>query len=340
MKTLFLAASLVLASAAIADDQLQRQLEEDNLWGRLEKSVVVLQPSRQGGAAGVGVLVDSRGWFIAHSSATMGAIIFPGSVAGTPYSFTQLAKDEETQLVLLQASGWRNNAGSPVRVSAAASQSGERVLAVTTDGPLWGELGERDRVGNLQPSKRYAPLNEIRLEKGRAKVDGALAFNEKGELVGILGAMVAESETAEKTISENGRTNAQRGGPGGGAASQFGPGELTIGYAYGPKLLDRVVQGFLSPGHKVQHPSIGVYFKKAPQTGALIESVVDRGPAAKGGLEPGDLVIEANGQTIRNEVQFATVLFNLNIGDELNLKVRRASETLMLKIKVGVQASK
>ncbi len=340
MKTLFLVASLAAAVMASADDLLQRQLEEENLWRRLDKSVAALNTHANGSNSGVGALIDARGWFIAHSSATMGAVVFPGTVAGAPYQFTQLAKDEETQLVLLQANGWQKDSGAPIRVSAAASQSGERILAVTTGGPVWGELGERDRVGNLEPSKRYAPLNEIRLEKSKAKVDGALAFNERGELLGILGAMISEAETEEKTISQNGLGNAQRGGSGGGAASQFGPGELTIGYAYGPKLLDRVVQGFLTPGHNVQHPSIGVYFKKAPQMGALIESVVDKGPAAKGGMEPGDLVIEANGQKVRNEVQFATILFNLAIGDELDLKVRRQSETLLLKIKVGAQMPK
>jgi serine protease Do len=338
MKTLCLAASLatsLLGSQQVIPNNGQQGLTEDVLWNRVKSSVALIKSNAA--PSGVGVLVDSRGWFLAHGAAMGGAIIAPGTVGSSVYSFQIIASDKETNLVLLQASGWQATTATPIQVSPAASQKGERILAVTLDGPVWAELGEKDRVGNMRPSQRYAPLNELRLESGKARAQGALAFNEKAELVGVLGAALAES-LEQKTRGSGGGG----GGVGGGATGNseaFGPGELTVAYAFGPKLLDRVVKGFRSADHIVRHPSIGVFFKKSPDGGALIESVIPGGEAEKSGLMPGDVVIEADGTRINEAVGFATVLFNQSIGDKLKLRVRRNQEVLDFVVNVGTQPS-
>ena len=117
----------------------------------------------------------------------------------------------------------------------------------------------------------------------------------------------------------------------------FGPQGLTVGYALGPNLISRVVAGFRSENHRVDHPSIGVFFRASARQGALIELVKDGSPAAKAGVLAGDLVTEANGKAIRSPIEFATFLFNQNVGDQLTLKLVRADKELSVTMSVGAQ---
>lgn len=325
MKTLCLAASLVSTLWGAQTAPPKQELNEDVLWGRLQKSVAILNSQSQ---TGVAVLVDQRGWFMAHGGIfPEGLVQTPGSVDGRVYTFQQLASDKETNLVLFQANNWKPGDGNPVVVSRAASQSGDRLLAVTIDGPVWAELGRKDRIGNMKPSQRYAPLNELRLESGKVRATGALAFNEKGQLVGVLGATLAPSPEAAQGAGGTSNTSIF-------STQNFGPSDPTVAYAYGPKLLARVVEGFLSPDHVVKHPSIGIFFKKSPKGGALIDSVVRGGEAEKAGLQAGDVVFEADGQPVHEAVGFATILFNQSIGDDLMIKAYRGSKAMEFKVAV------
>lgn len=65
---------------------------------------------------------------------------------------------------------------------------------------------------------------------------------------------------------------------------------------------------------------------------ALVMSVVDDGPAAGAGLQAGDAIVEANGQTIENNQQLIDFISELAPGDELALQVQRGSETISIDV--------
>ena len=341
----FLAASTILISSAFE----QKTAAEEPLWNRISRSVVSLQgPTSQ---TGVGALIDTRGWFVAYSGAVAGPSV-TGVYLNRIITLKQIAVDKETQLVLLAATNWPKDSGSPIRVAPQSVKAGEKLLAVTTKWPIRAELTSDQRVAQLRPSMRYAPISEIHLEDTDAKAMGALAFNAKGELVGILGVTLGGEKDSAGAPGAANRGGSGFGGGGAGNAGNtaydkknapeklqntFGPGALTVGYALGPSLLDRVINGFRTPDHTVHHPSIGVFFKRSDQVGASIEAVMPGSPAEQAGMRMGDLVVEAGGRRITDSVAFAVFLFDQKVGDTVELKIRRGDQDLTVKVKVGVQ---
>lgn len=340
----------------------QKTAAEEPLWNRISRSVVSLQgPTSQ---TGVGALIDTRGWFVAYAGAVAGQSI-TGVYMNRIVTLKQIAIDKETQLVLLAATNWPQDSGTPIRVAPQTVKAGEKLLAVTTKGPIRAELTSDQRVAQLRPSLRYAPISEIHLEDSEAKAMGALAFNGKGELVGILGVTLGADNAKAVSANAPGRGGAGFGGGGGasntagnttgntGSAAGFdkkntaealklqntyGPGGLTVGYALGPSLLDRVINGFRSPDHAVHHPSIGVFFKRSDFVGASIEAVMPGSPAEQAGIRMGDLVVEAGGKRIVDSVAFAVFLFDQKVGDTIELKIKRGDQDLTVKVKVGIQS--
>jgi serine protease Do len=68
--------------------------------------------------------------------------------------------------------------------------------------------------------------------------------------------------------------------------------------------------------------------------GALITSVNSSGPAARGGLQPGDVVIEYNGKPIRRRDELVTMVVSTKPGTSVPVKVLRDKQERSLTITV------
>lgn len=275
---------------------------------------------------GVAVLIDSKGLFLAHASALpRGAIT--GVVGGREVKMEVIADDRETGLVLLSAALAATGAEFPVRIATSPLAKGERLVVATTEGLKRSVVSDDLRAGQVRPSLRYVPLSEVKMEEGRVNLTGAVAFNLRGELVGVLSGVSQVPQFVAGQKLGFGKESDIR--------PDYGPGGLAVGYCYGPVLIDRVVQGFLSPDRKVRHPSIGVFFRSGTPAGALLETVMPDSPAAKAGLREGDLVVEADGLKVDGPVTLAVILFNQKVGETLALKVRRGIQETTLRVVVG-----
>jgi putative serine protease PepD len=321
--------------------------QQEALWNRVQRSVAV---ASQGGlATGVGVLLDPAGTFLFQRSGLSGSQPWNVTIAGKSIQVTLVAEDEETGLALVRSPQWNSAYGSPIRMAADGPIKGDRILAVTPRGPRTAQVSEGLIVGQLKPSLRYVPLSEIKLEDMSGQIAGSAAFNGRGELVGMISALQAE---APSSSGRGGRSGSGFAAPGAlksaddslkilmmENSSKFGPGVLTVGYAYGPDLLDRVFSGLSSPSGRVQHPSIGIFFKKAAEGGAALEAVMPGSPAADAGLKVGDVILSAAGSKVAGPVELAVILFNQKVGGTITLKVRRGQSVSDVNVVVGVQAS-
>lgn len=330
---LYLVASLYAVLGPLAQQQAGL---EDPVWSKVKQNVLTIESSGQ--PFGLAVLLDNKGHFLAHKTAIAGSPV-TGKLNGVEtVILTLVTVDEQTQLALLQAENWIAGSHAGVRV-ATSTQSGSPLVAATLNGPVKGEFVRDSMVGQMRPSLRYTPLSEIRIESNMGKVGGALVFDQSGSLVGLLGAtLVAEqkqkdslgfklesqSEFAPKVVSKQ---------------SQFGPQGMTVAYSLGSSVLRRVVDGFLSTGHKVEHPSVGLFFKDSKEPGVLVELVKEGSPAALAGIRAGDLVTEVNGSPVRSPVDLAVMLFERKIGEELTVTYRRDGESKTVKMKVTGQSS-
>ncbi|HXH60260.1 MAG TPA: PDZ domain-containing protein [Fimbriimonadaceae bacterium] len=321
----FSVVSLVLALA----QQQAVPVQDSAVWKTVRTSVVTIQNG------GVAALIDDSGLFLAHASSVPGNQVKAKFFDGTQVTLIDVATDEQTQLTLLKATVWRQGTHNVVQVASTPATAKLELLAVTTDGPKSGEFVTDGLTGVMRPSLRYVPLSEIRLASSDDQLGGAMVFNASGELMGVLGATL--STDSDKKGS---RSNALSGG--GSAAEalkfgldKFGPQGLTVAYALGREVLERVVDGFKSPTHKVDHPTIGIFFKATVDgKGVYIDTVMGGSPAANAGLEPGDVILEVDGEPVNNPVDLAVLLFRHNVGDVLSIKYMRGILKATTQVKV------
>ncbi|MCX2523640.1 DegQ family serine endoprotease [Larsenimonas rhizosphaerae] len=71
------------------------------------------------------------------------------------------------------------------------------------------------------------------------------------------------------------------------------------------------------------------------ETGALVADVAPTGPARKAGLKAGDIILEANGETVDSSDELPRIVGHLTPGDTLSMKVLRNGHHTTLKATVA-----
>jgi serine protease Do len=74
--------------------------------------------------------------------------------------------------------------------------------------------------------------------------------------------------------------------------------------------------------------------------GALVSSVEKGGPAAQAGIEPGDVILKLNGQSVGRSTELPVEIAELNPGSTANLEVWRNHATRSVSVKLGAMEDK
>ena len=126
-------------------------------------------------------------------------------------------------------------------------------------------------------------------------------------------------------------------------------GSLGIGFAVPADTARQVMEQLLRDG-KVRRGWIGVEPRElsaelaeslnlSVRQGVLITGVLQNGPAAQGGLRPGDVVVQVGDKPVRNVSELFGAVAALAPEQEALLVAQRGDEKLRLKIKVGERRS-
>jgi serine protease Do len=89
----------------------------------------------------------------------------------------------------------------------------------------------------------------------------------------------------------------------------------------------KVVRGYLGVSVQDITPQLSQAMKIGQTRGALIGEVDPRGPAARSGLQQGDVIVEANGKPIENSRALRLMVSSMAPGSQINLRVLRSGQT-------------
>lgn len=96
-----------------------------------------------------------------------------------------------------------------------------------------------------------------------------------------------------------------------------------------------VSRGWLGVGMADVTPAISQELSLPNTSGALVTAVQPRTPAARGGVQRGDVIIEWNGEAVSNSTDLAFHIARTEIGSQANVAVLRSGQRQTLTITVG-----
>ncbi len=169
--------------------------------------------------------------------------------------------------------------------------------------------------GRSLPSENYVPYiqTDVAINPGNS---GGPLFNLQGEVVGI----------NSQIFSRSG-------------------GFMGLSFAVPIELAMNVVQQLREDGH-VTRGYLGVLIQDIDRNlaesfgmsyprGALVAKVIDDSPAARGGLQAGDVILEFNGQPLRDSSQLPPMVGAAPVGSKVKLKVLRQGKEIPLSVRLA-----
>jgi len=122
-----------------------------------------------------------------------------------------------------------------------------------------------------------------------------------------------------------------------------------IGFAMPSNTLINVYNMLISPEHKVTRGSIGIQFQGAESSavsrmygfsngGVLISVVTPNGPAAKAGLQSGDVIVTVDGTPVKDGDQLVAIISAKRPGSTVKLGYRRGSKQLTADVGIADRA--
>lgn len=263
---------------------------------------------------GSGVVIDSSGLILTNNHVVEKATEIKIKLQnGKEYAAKVVGRDPKTDLALIQTDPDKNFPKPAVLGDSSALRVGDWVMAV---GNPFG-LGHTVTVGIISAKGRIigaGPYDDFiqtdaAINPGNS---GGPLFNMNGEVVGINTAIVARGQGIGFAIPIN-------------LAKDLLP-QLRTG---------KVIRGWLGVMIQDVTPEIAESFGLKEPKGVLVSDVLKDGPAEKGGIESGDIIIEFNGEEVRDAHELSRRVAAAQPNSEVKLGLLRDGSKKVLTVKLG-----
>jgi putative serine protease PepD len=272
---------------------------------------------QSGTATGSGFVIDSKGLIVTNAHVVDGATSITVKVGDGPtQKATLVGKDESTDLALLKI----NPSGRTLKPLTLADSStvhvGDPTYAI-------GNPFGLDRT--LTTGVVSALQRQIQAPNGFSidnviQTDAALnPGNSGGPLLDARGQVIGVNSQIESNSSDTS----------GGEAGNVG-----IGFAVPSNTVRNVVSQIEKSGH-VSHAWLGVATTDASGGGARVGSIVSGSPAAKAGVQQGDVITAVDDSKVDDSASLGDIVDGHAVGDTVKLTVRRGGSLKTLTVKLG-----
>lgn len=277
--------------------------------------------------SGTGFVVSSKGYILTNAHVVEGAHKVTVKVFGEDIerAVTIIGSDTETDIAVLKVEGLQLQ---PLKLGDSDQvRVGEYVLAIGN--PLsTDELANTITFGIISATKREVTIDNY--TNSYLQTDAAINFgNSGGPLINLNGEVIGINSAKTITAGYDELGN---------AVSAEG-----IGFALPINQVKNIMEILITKGF-VERPGIGVTVSTVDATtaeangvpqGALVESVVKGKPADLAGVLAGDIITQADGETILTHQQLVNIVLSKMIGDELKITVYRNGQYLDITIAIG-----
>ena len=283
--------------------------------------------SQQTQGEGAGVVFDKKGDILTDEHVVSGAskitVTFPNQVKA---SATVVGSDTGADLAVIRVQGVPTSQLHPVTMGDSnAVQVGDSVVAIGSPFGLPNTVtaGIVSAVGRtINAPNQFTIPNAIQTD---APINPG---NSGGPLLNAAGQVIGLNDQIETS-----NTNGQ------GEGSSSG-----VGFATPSNSDARIAREIIATG-QAHNAYVGVSLDQTVSGGAAIAKnstsgsapIVAGGPAAKAGLQAGDVITAVNGTAVASVNQFVATIANYAPGDTVTLTVNRNGHTKSIKLTLGAQ---
>jgi putative serine protease PepD len=266
-------------------------------------------------AQGSGFVYDTAGHVITNYHVVQGATSLDVTLAdGSTYDATVVGTDPSTDLAVLKINAPTTKLHPLALADSSAVAVGDGVVAI---GSPYG-LEETVTSGIVSALGRTIESTNGYSIPGTIQTDAAINHgNSGGPLLNLSGQVIGVTSQIE---SESG-------------------GNTGVGFAI-PSNTVRSVVDQLVAGHEVEHAYLGVRLQETPgESGAQVASVSDGSPAAKAGLEAGDVITALDRDTIDSADALTAAVATKSPGDEVTVTYTRNGDSHTAQVTLGTRPS-
>ncbi|WP_454684270.1 Do family serine endopeptidase [Ancylobacter moscoviensis] len=274
---------------------------------------------RRVSSLGSGFVIDATGYIVTNNHVIADADeIFANFSDGTKLKAEVVGRDTKIDLALLKVTPEKDKPLKAVKFgNSDILRVGDWVMAIGNPFGLGGTLtvgviSARNRDINSGPYDNFLQTDAA-INRGNS---GGPLFNMDGDVIGINTAIISPS--------------------GGSIGIGFAvPSNTAVPIIAQLKEFGETRRGWIGVRIQQVTPEIAESLSLGKPRGALVGSVTEEGPAAKGGLKAGDVVVTFDGKEVKDMRGLPIIVADTPVDKEVEVVVVRKGEEHKLKLVVG-----